>query len=82
MLLSRKPALCRRSLKWLSKKKKEPAEEEYRFLLLWEMTVDQIGTENFFQSLKQTGSFDVILAFESWTCGSGASGKAENRNQE
>ena len=47
------------------KKKKEPAEEEYRFLLLWEMTVDQIGTENFFQSLKQTGSFDVILAFES-----------------
>ena len=48
--------------------KKKPAEDEYRFLLLWEMTVDQTGTENLFQPLKQTGSFDVILAFESCTC--------------
>ena len=48
--------------------KKKPAEDEYRFLLLWEMTVDHTGTENLFQPLKQTGSFDVILAFESCTC--------------
>ena len=47
--------------------KKKPAEDEYRRLLLWEMTVDQTGTEKLAQPLKQTGSFDVILAFESCT---------------
>ena len=37
MLFSPKPVLCRRSLNSL--RKRRPAEEEDRFLLLWELTV-------------------------------------------
>ena len=78
MLLSPNPVSCRQSLNSLQKRR--PAEEENRFLLLWELTEcrlcvkfgprgDHTGTEGSFQLSKQAGSFDVILAkLYVWKC--------------
>ena len=76
MLLLPKPVLCRRSLNSLWQRR--PAEEENRFLLLWEITVvcvlnllsrGIILERGLVSALKANGLFDVILAkLHVWNC--------------